>query len=110
MLEQKIEHPTKTHLVLIADLFEGGNAKAMLARITALKQSGVNVIVLLALSDDGHPGYGARHAEQIAAMGCPVFACTPDKSPDLMAAALMRHDIQLRAASQEITLVCGHDQ
>jgi len=105
--EQKIEHPTKTHLVLVTDLFEGGNAKAMLARVAALKQSGVNVIVLLALSDDGHPGYDARHAEQIAAMGCPVFACTPDKFPDLMAAALMRHDIHQWAASQEIALVRG---
>ncbi len=34
--EQQIEHPTKTHLVLIADLYEGGDAKAMLARVAAV--------------------------------------------------------------------------
>jgi hypothetical protein len=58
--ERKIEHPAKTHLVLITDLNEGGDSKSMLARVAALKQSGVNVIVLLALSDDGDPGYHVR--------------------------------------------------
>jgi Mg-chelatase subunit ChlD len=105
--EQKIEHPAKTHLVLITDLYEGGDAKSMLARVAAFKQSGVNVIVLLALSDDGHPGYNSAHAEQIASMGCPVFACTPDQFPDLMATALTRQDIQQWAAGQEIALIRG---
>jgi hypothetical protein len=63
----------KTHLILITDLDEGGDAKSMLARVAALKQSGVDVIVLLALSDDGHPGYHAEHAERIASLGCPMF-------------------------------------
>src|SRR6201999_2029324 len=62
--EQQIQHPTKTHLVLITDLYEGGDAKAMLARVAAIKQSGVNVIVLLALSASGHPGSDAQHATQ----------------------------------------------
>lgn len=105
--EQKIEHPAKTHLLLITDLYEGGDAKSMLARVASLKQSGVNVIVLLALSDDGHPGYHANHAEQIAALDCPVFACTPDQFPDLMAAALTRQDISQWAGQQDIGLVRG---
>jgi Mg-chelatase subunit ChlD len=105
--EQKIEQPAKTHLVLITDLYEGGDAQSMLARVAALKQSGVNVIVLLALSDDGHPGYNSDHAEKIAAMNCPVFACTPDQFPDLMAVALTRQDIQQWAAAQDIALVRG---
>jgi Mg-chelatase subunit ChlD len=105
--EQKIEHPSKTHLILITDLYEGGDAKSMLARVAALKQSGVNIIVLLALSDDGHPGYHAHHAEQIAAMGCPVFACTPDQFPELMAAALTRQDISQWAGARDIAMVRG---
>jgi hypothetical protein len=105
--EQKIEHPAKTHLVLITDLYEGGDAQSMLARVAALKQSGVNVIVLLALSDDGHPGYHSDHAAKIAGLGCPVFACTPDQFPDLMATALTRQDIQQWAAAQDIALVRG---
>jgi Mg-chelatase subunit ChlD len=103
--EQKIEHPAKTHLVLITDLIEGGDAKSMVARVAGLKQSGVNVIVLLALSDDGHPGFHAQHAEQIAGLDCPIFACTPDQFPDLMATALARQDVNLWAASQDIARV-----
>jgi VWA domain-containing protein len=103
--ETKIERPGKTHLVLISDLFEGGNAAAMLGRAEALVASGVNLIVLLALSDDGRPGYDANHAGKLAALGCPVFACTPDMFPDLMAAALRRDDIAAWAGARDIALV-----
>lgn len=105
--EGRIEYPAKTHLLLISDLYEGGNAKSMLARVAAIKQSGVNVIVLLALSDDGRPGYDSNHAGLIAAMDCPVFACTPDQFPDLMATALTRQDIQQWAAANDIATIRG---
>ena len=105
--EQHIEHPAKTHLILISDLYEGGNAESMLARIAALKQSGVKVIALLALSDDGHPAYNSDHAVKIASMHCPVFGCTPDQFPDLMAVALTGRDIEQWAASKDIALVRG---
>lgn len=103
--EQRIEHPAKTHLILISDLYEGGDAPAMLARVAALKQSGVNVIVLLALSDAGHPGYDPQHAQQIAALDCPVFACTPDQFSPLMAAALTGQNLHQWAATEEIALI-----
>ena len=105
--EQHIEHPSKTNLVLISDLYEGGDAAAMLARVAALKQSGVKVIVLLALSDDGHPAYNNDHAVKIAGMHCPVFGCTPDQFPDLMAVALTGRDIEQWAAAKDIALVRG---
>ena len=105
--EQRIEHPTKTHLILISDLYEGGNAELMLARIAALKRGGINLIVLLALSDDGHPAYNNDHAVKIASMHCPVFGCTPDQFPDLMAVALTGRDIEQWAASKDIALVRG---
>jgi Mg-chelatase subunit ChlD len=100
-----VAQPAKTHLILITDLFEGGNAPEMLERAAALASSGVNLIVLLALSDDGRPGYHTDHAQKFAALGCPVFACTPDQFPDLMAHALNRRDLQEWAASREIALV-----
>ncbi|MET3857148.1 VWA domain-containing protein [Rhizobium sp. OAE497] len=103
--ETKIDRPAKTHLVLITDLYEGGDADAMLGRVAALKQSGVNVIVLLALSDDGRPSYDSRHAGAIAAMDCPVFACTPDQFPDLMATALTKQDIGQWASANGIELI-----
>jgi Mg-chelatase subunit ChlD len=104
---QHIENPLKTHLVLISDLYEGGNAESMLARVATLKQSGVNVIILLALSDDGHAAYDSSHATAIAAMNCPVFACTPDQFPGLVATALTGHDIAQWAATNEIAIVRG---
>ena len=103
--QNSITRPSKAHLVLITDLYEGGNAQEMLGRAAALVASGVNLIVLLALSDDGRAGYHAEHAQQLAALGCPVFACTPDQFPDLMANALARRDLQQWAASRDIALV-----
>jgi hypothetical protein len=103
--EKQIENPTKTHLVLITDLYEGGDASAMLARAAAIKQSGVNLIVLLALSDSGHPTYESKHAGAIASLGCPVFACTPDQFPSMMACGLTKKDLQGWAAEQDISLI-----
>jgi Mg-chelatase subunit ChlD len=105
--EKQIENPAKTHLVLITDLYEGGDANSMLARAAAIKQSGVNLIVLLALSDAGHSSYDAKHAEAIASVGCPVFACTPDQFPSMMAAALTGKDLQTWAAETDIALIRG---
>ena len=105
--EKQIENPTKTHLVLITDLYEGGDANSMLARAAAIKQSGVNFIVLLALSDSGHPAYEAKHAGAIASLGCPVFACTPDQFPSMMASALTGKDLRSWAAEEDIALIRG---
>lgn len=103
--ERYIEEPQKTHLILISDLFEGGDAARMLARAQAMVSAGVNVIALLALSDTGRPSYDARHAAAFATMGCAVFACTPDQFPDLMAAALRRENLNNWAAERDIALV-----
>mgnify|MGYP006922000295 FL=1 len=45
------------------------------------------------MNDDGAPSYDKGHAEFLASIGVPTFACTPDKFPDLMAAALSKQDI-----------------
>ncbi|NTF17871.1 VWA domain-containing protein [Agrobacterium rubi] len=103
--QKQIDKPSKSHLILISDLYENGDEKSMLRRVAALKQSGVNVIVLLALSDEGRPSYDAGNAAAIAAMGCPVFACTPDQFPDLMATALSKADVSQWASSQEIETI-----
>jgi len=105
--EKQIENPAKTHLMLITDLYEGGDAKSMLARAAAIKQSGVNLIVLLALSDSGHPAYEAKHAEAIASLGCPVFACTPDQFPPMIASALTGKDLRSWAAEEDVALIRG---
>ncbi|MCC7207692.1 MAG: VWA domain-containing protein, partial [Anaerolineae bacterium] len=100
--ESLIRRPTETILVLISDLYEGGNRDEMLRRAAALAGSGVQMIALLALSDDGAPSYDHQVAAAFAASGIPTFACTPDLFPELMAAAINRHDIEAWAARQDI--------
>ncbi|MGF1468087.1 MAG: VWA domain-containing protein [Sandaracinaceae bacterium] len=107
--EQRIERPTKSHLILLTDLYEGGDPEALVQRLAHLLRSGVNVIVLLALTDTGSPGYDGQLAETIAALGAPVFACTPDRFPDLMATALRREDVHAWAATNDIKLVRAGD-
>ncbi|MEL6282599.1 MAG: VWA domain-containing protein [Pseudomonadota bacterium] len=105
--EQQIAQPTQAHLILISDLFEGGDRDRLLARISRLIEAGVNVIVLLALSDDGAPAHEAALAGRLAAMGAPVFSCSPDQFPGLMATALKRESIEAWASSCDIRLERG---
>jgi len=86
-----------------SDLFEGGNNDAMLGRAQALVSSGVQVIALLALSDDGAPGYDHDNATALASLGIPAFACTPDQFPDLIAAAIQRGNLTDWVAANDIT-------
>lgn len=88
-----ITRPQDTVLVLVTDLYEGGDPREMRKKFASLVNSGVQLIVLPALNDDGAPSYDKNHAEFLANIGVPTFACTPDKFPDLMAAALSKQDI-----------------
>jgi len=101
---QIITRPADTVLVLITDLYEGGDETGMRKRAAELVAAGVQLIVLLALNDDGAPGYDQRNAQYLSDLGVPVFACTPDKFPDLMAAALSKQDIALWAAKEDLVL------
>jgi Mg-chelatase subunit ChlD len=89
-----VTRPGDTILVLISDLYEGGVRDEMLRRVAALTASGVQVIVVLALSDDGAPDFDRDNAAALAALGVPAFACTPDLFPELMAAAIERRDLR----------------
>jgi Mg-chelatase subunit ChlD len=99
-----IRQPQDTILVLISDLYEGGNQAEMRKRISALAASGVQFIALLALNDDGAPSYDRSNTQFMAQLGIPAFACTPDLFPDLMAAAINRQDLTQWAASREIAI------
>jgi Mg-chelatase subunit ChlD len=92
--QSMVRRPAETILVLISDLYEGGNEKEMLQRAAALVESGVQMIALLALSDQGTPGYNADNAQFLSNLGIPAFACTPDLFPDLIGAAIERRDLQ----------------
>jgi uncharacterized protein with von Willebrand factor type A (vWA) domain len=98
-----ITKPHDTIFVLITDLFEGGDNKAMLERAAAIVGSGVRMVTLLALADSGAPSFDERNAAALAAMNVPSFACTPDKFPELMAAAIQGRDLGHWASAEGIT-------
>ncbi len=100
--ESQVTRPNDTIVVLISDLYEGGLTENLVRRVGSLLHSGVQVIALLALSDNGAPAYDPQHAGLLAEMGVPAFACTPDLFPDLMAAAIRRQDIAAWAAGRGI--------
>ena len=89
-----IRIPQDTILVLISDLFEGGNRVDMLKKAHELRQSGVTMIGLLALSDEGAPAYDHENAAAFAALDIPTFACSPDLFTELMAAAIQKRDLK----------------
>jgi Mg-chelatase subunit ChlD len=105
--QQVITRPSQTILVLISDLYEGGNREEMIKRAATLAASGVQVVALLALSDQGAPSFDASVAASFAHFGIPSFACTPDLFPDLMAAAIGRQDLNLWAARNDIVTTRG---
>jgi Mg-chelatase subunit ChlD len=83
-----VTRPRETVLVLVSDLFEGGNPEVMRHLVAELVRDGVTVMVLLALSDDGVPVHDEREAAELSARGAVVMACTPAEFPELLGAAL----------------------
>lgn len=100
--QQLVTRPDDTILVLITDLFEGGNKENMIRRVATLAQDGVTVICLLALNDQGAPRFNRQLAQQLVDLGVSAFACTPAQFPDLMAAAIDGRDIKQWANQQAI--------
>lgn len=100
-----VRQPQETILVLISDLYEGGNQTEMRKRAVAIVASGVQLITLLALNDDGAPCFDRDNASFFASLGSPAFACTPDRFPDLMAAALSRQELSLWAAQSGLMTI-----
>jgi len=72
-----VERPDKTIFLLITDLYEGGNADELVARIRTLVDARAKVLVLLALTDGGTPSYDHALAARLTALGAHCFGCTP---------------------------------
>ncbi|QOV87325.1 VWA domain-containing protein [Humisphaera borealis] len=102
-----MSRPEQTIFVLISDLIEGGVRENLMKRAASIISSGVSMITLLALSDDGAPMYDHENAADLAALGSPAFACTPDLFPDLIAAAIGRRPMAEWAAGHGISVSGG---
>lgn len=72
-----VERPEKTIFLLITDLYEGGNADELVARVRELVDARAKVLVLLALTDGGTPSYDHALAARLTALGAHCFGCTP---------------------------------
>jgi Mg-chelatase subunit ChlD len=97
-----ITRPRDSIFILVSDLIEGGVREQLLARVAALVESGVRVVALLALADDGAPVYDPDNAAALTALGVPAFACTPDAFPELLALAIDGGDIAGWAHRNEV--------
>lgn len=98
-----ITRPRDSLFVLVSDLFEGGVREDLITRINQLVQSGVQVLVLLALSDGGAPAYDRGLAADLVELGVPVFACTPDAFPELLSVTLAGGDVAGWAEREELS-------
>ena len=97
-----IRRPEETIFILVSDLYEGAGSGRMLERLAEYVAAGVRTVGLLALNDDGKPRHDLANAQQMANMGIPVFACTPDLFPDLMGAAIAGRDLNEWAAAHDV--------
>ncbi len=86
--EQAIERSHDSLVILISDLEEGYSEEGVLNVVERLSKMGVRLIILPALSDEGNPSYNRSMAGKIRSFDLPVFACTPDAFPALIADAI----------------------
>ena len=74
-----VRRPTRTVLALVSDFEEGGSVSSLVNEVAALAGSGVRLLGLAALNDDGEPWYDRVVAERLAGAGMRVAAMTPDR-------------------------------
>ena len=91
--QQLIKSPVDTIIILISDLFEGGNQGQLLKKVASLKAAGAQFVILLALDDQGAPAFDRSLAAKFAGMEIPAFACSPDRFPAMMEVAIKRNDM-----------------
>ncbi|MCB2313383.1 VWA domain-containing protein [Clostridium tagluense] len=72
-----MENPHKTIVILVTDLYEGGNYGNMYARAKDIIESGAKLIILPALGIDAEPVYDRGVAKKMVALGANVAAITP---------------------------------
>lgn len=96
-----IERPEKTIFILVTDLYEGGDAQELRARMRQLVDARVKCMTLLALSDGGTPSYDHGLAADLTALGVPCFGCTPKLLIGVMERVMKNQDVASYLASME---------
>jgi predicted metal-dependent peptidase len=75
--ESLVTEPEKTIMVLVTDLYEGGDISYLYKTTAAIVESGAKLMVLTALDDAANPNYNKNAAARMAGLGAHVAAMTP---------------------------------
>ena len=77
--ESLITAPAKTIVILITDLYEGGDIRKVYRKCKDILESGARLIILPALDYESEPCYNHSAAKYIAGLGADVAAITPEE-------------------------------
>jgi Mg-chelatase subunit ChlD len=83
--ETLVSQPTRTVLVLVSDLCEGGSPGRMIAAIRRLAEARVTLLCLAALDDEGRADFDRGMAQKAASAGMRTAALTPDRFAEWIA-------------------------
>ena len=83
----QVTQPARTVLALVSDFEEGGSVSSLVTRVRGLADSGVTMLGLASLTDDGAPWFDRTVADKLAAVGMRIAAMTPDRFADWLAEA-----------------------
>lgn len=83
-----IENPSKTILILISDLCEGGDVKEMLSTMKSIIDTGTKLLALTAITDDSTPFFDRKTANKASALGVNVASMTPKNLANYIAEVL----------------------
>lgn len=75
----EVSQPRRTVLVLVTDFDEGAEVTDLLRTVTALKESGVKLLGLAALTEDSVTYVNQTVARQVSGAGMPVGVLSPDR-------------------------------
>jgi uncharacterized protein with von Willebrand factor type A (vWA) domain len=75
--EQLVENPARTVVVLITDLYEGGDADALVRSVKRQTTQGVKFVTLAALDEQATPNYDRELGARFVKAGASVGAMTP---------------------------------
>lgn len=74
-----VTEPRRTLLVLVTDLYEGGDEERLVAQVADLLGAGVRVIVAAALDENAAPDYDRALGRRLGALGALVVAANPQE-------------------------------
>ncbi len=72
-----VASPRRAIMVLLTDLYEGGDARWLIQQVRDLCSQGTKVLVLAALDDNAAPDYDRQLGQTLADLGAFVGAMTP---------------------------------